>query len=224
MQHSTELLVVTLAHVLPGKDTEARAHIRSIADTLRSAPGLISTRLYRGRGNGIVYLLLTTWEDEQSWLKAQERHTPKKLLLTATNLLVSQPEQWLLYYLWGYSRPTAPAQLASVHIMTIEPQKIEQVQKQWLAGLYQPELQTNLTFAFFARGINDTPTAHKMAAVTHATTYQEIFAQQSSLLFVFFSWANEMEREDFYAQEIYQQVKKIVERTAPINVLSLEML
>ncbi|WP_201367400.1 antibiotic biosynthesis monooxygenase family protein [Dictyobacter formicarum] len=63
-------------------------------DTLRSAPGLISTRLYRGRGNGIVYLLLTTWEDEQSWLKAQERHTPKKLLLTATNLLVSQPEQW----------------------------------------------------------------------------------------------------------------------------------
>ncbi|GCE06437.1 hypothetical protein KDAU_37660 [Dictyobacter aurantiacus] len=224
MQHSMELLVVTLAHVLPGKDTEARAHIRSIADTLRSAPGLISSRLYRSRSNDIVYLLLTTWDDEQSWLKAQERYSPKKLLLTATNLLASQPEQWLLSYLWGYSRPTAPAQLASIHIMTFDPQRIEQVQKQWLAALYQPELQMHLTFAFFARGINDTPTAHRLATVARTAGYREVFARQSSLLFGFFSWANEMERENFYAHDIYQRVKRIVEQEAPINVLSLEML
>ncbi|GCE20458.1 antibiotic biosynthesis monooxygenase family protein [Dictyobacter kobayashii] len=224
MQHSTELLVVTLAHVLPGKDTEARARIRSIAETLRSAPGLISTRLYRGRHNGIVYLLLTTWEDEQSWLKAQERHMPKQLLLAATDILASDPEQWLLYYLWGYSRPTASAQLSSAHIMTLAPQKIGLIQKQWLMALHQPELQTSLTFAFFARGINDTPTANRMATVVHTGSYREIFAQQSSLLFGFFSWANEMEREDFYAQPIYQQVKKFVEREGPSNILSLEML
>ena len=77
MQQSTELLVVTLAHILPGKEREARIHIRTVAEALQSAPGLISTRIYRGRNSDITYLLLTTWEDEESWLNAQERHTPK---------------------------------------------------------------------------------------------------------------------------------------------------
>ncbi|GHO89846.1 hypothetical protein KSZ_78520 [Dictyobacter formicarum] len=49
----------------------------------------------------------------------------------------------VLYYLWGYSRPTAPAQLASVHIMTIEPQKIEQVQNNgWRVYTNQSYRQT----------------------------------------------------------------------------------
>ncbi|GER89389.1 hypothetical protein KDW_35510 [Dictyobacter vulcani] len=118
VQQSSELLVVTLARVLPEKDIEARGRIRSVVETLRSAPGLISTRIYAGRNNGMFYLLFTTWDDEESWLKAQERHTPRQLLsLHAKDLLVAPPEQWLMYYLWGYSRPTQPPQHAAVQLM-----------------------------------------------------------------------------------------------------------
>lgn len=222
LQQSTELLVVTLAHVLPGKEREARVHIRTIAEALQSAVGLISTRIYRGRDNGIVYLFLTTWEDEESWIKAQDRHTPKHLLLTVQDILVASPEQWLMYYIWGWTRPTMPSQLAAVHLITLAPQTIQATQTHWLNGLRQPDLQTLLTFAFLARGINDTPTSMKIATVPHAGGYREAFKLQSSLLLNFLSWSNEVEREEFYAHADYQGIKSIAEREGTMRTITLE--
>jgi quinol monooxygenase YgiN len=222
LQQNTELLVVTLAHVLPGKEREARAHIRALAETLQSAVGLTSTRIYRGRDNGIAYLLLTTWEDEESWLKAQERHTPKGLLLSAQDVFTAVPEQWIMYYIWGYTRPTAPSQLAVVHLITVTPQMIQTLQTGWLSGLRQPDLQALLTFAFLARGINDTPTSTRIATTSHVGGYREIFKLQSSLLLSFLSWSNEVEREDFYAHAGYQSIKSIAEREGSIHTIPLE--
>lgn len=222
MQQSTELLVVTLAHILPGKEREARIHVRTIAETLQSAVGLVSTRIYRGRDNGIAYLFLTTWEDEESWLKAQERHTPKHLLQAAQDILATTPEQWLMYYIWGWTRPTMPSQLAAVHLITVAPQVVQTTQTSWLSGLRQPDLQSLLTFAFLARGISDTSTSAKIAAAPRPGGFREDFKLKSSLLLSFLSWSNEVEREEFYADTAYQNIKSMAEREGKMHTISLE--
>ena len=76
-----ELLVITLAHTVAGREADALARIRLIADTVRNAPGLVTSRFYRSRGQEAYYFMLTTWDDEESWQRAQERHNPKHLLL-----------------------------------------------------------------------------------------------------------------------------------------------
>src|SRR5918911_227382 len=108
-----ELLVVTLAYTIPGRDADILARIRLIADTVRNAPGLVTSQTYRSLGAHSYFLLLTTWDSEESWQRSQDRYNPKQLLLSsATELLAALPEQWLMYYLWGYSRPAAIPLLA----------------------------------------------------------------------------------------------------------------
>ncbi|GHO89847.1 hypothetical protein KSZ_78530 [Dictyobacter formicarum] len=64
-----------------------------------------------------------------------------------------------------------------------------------MAGGFIPTRATDKPdICLLCRGINDTPTAHKMAAVTHATTYQEYSRSKAHYSLFFFSWANEMER------------------------------
>src|SRR5579863_7592297 len=100
-----ELLVATLATTIPGRDADGLARMRIISDTVRNVQGLVTARFYRSRGNESFYFILTTWEDEDSWQTAQERFSPRQLLLgSATELLAGQPEKWLMQYLWGYSR------------------------------------------------------------------------------------------------------------------------
>ena len=125
-----ELLVVTLAHITPGRDTDGLAHIRLISDTVRNAPGLVISRFYRSRGHDSYYFMLTTWEDEESWRRAQERYNPKQLLLGSTaELLIDPPEQWLMHYLWGYSRPAAVPILAAAHLATIRADQADRTQR-----------------------------------------------------------------------------------------------
>src|ERR1700724_1173067 len=114
---SMELLVVTLAHISAGKDAEGLARVRLISDTVRNAPGLMNARFYRSREPDSYYFLLTTWENEEFWQKAQERYSPRNLLLAADReLLTAPPEQWLMHYLWGYSRPSAQPDIAAAHV------------------------------------------------------------------------------------------------------------
>src|SRR5207248_11450446 len=97
-----ELLVVTLAHITPGRDTDGLAHIRLISDTVRNAPGLVISRFYRSRGHASYYFMLSTWEDEESWRMAQERYNRKQLLLGSTaELVIDAPEHWLMTYQMG---------------------------------------------------------------------------------------------------------------------------
>src|SRR5437588_11628483 len=115
-----ELLVATLAHSAPGRDADGLARIRLISDIARNVPGLVIVRTYRSRGHDAYYFMLTTWEDEEVWQKAQERHNPKQLFLESVGeLLMAPPDQWLMHYLWGYSRPSATATLVAAHLATI---------------------------------------------------------------------------------------------------------
>src|SRR5579863_6267136 len=129
-----ELLLVTVAHTKPGRDADILARIRLIADTIRIVPGMITSQFYRSRGDTSYYVMLTTWESEEAWQRAKEHYSPKYLLLSsATELLATTPEQWLMHYLWGYSRPAATATIAATHLVQMAPTQAHIAQKAWIA-------------------------------------------------------------------------------------------
>src|SRR5215469_6464009 len=117
-----ELLVATLAHTMRKNDDDDITRLRLISETVQNAPGLVNVRIYRSRETESYYFILTTWEDEELWYKANERYNPKNLLRgSAAELLTASPEQWLMHYLWGYSRPSAQSAIAAAHIVSVRP-------------------------------------------------------------------------------------------------------
>src|SRR5947199_222560 len=121
-----ELLVATLAHIAPGKDDDSTTRLRLISETIQNAPGLVNARFYHSREPESYYFILTTWEDEDFWYKAQDRYSPKNLLRgSAAELLTANPEQWLMRYLWGFSPPSAQPAIAAAHIVTVSPDQAE---------------------------------------------------------------------------------------------------
>ncbi|HEU5228289.1 MAG TPA: hypothetical protein VFU49_10810 [Ktedonobacteraceae bacterium] len=217
-----ELLVATLAYTLGSRDADVLARIRLIADTVHNAPGMIDSRFYRGRGKEPYYFALTTWDDDESWQRAQERHNPGQLLLeNSADLLTTPPKQWLMRYLWGYSRSTATSAMAAVHLATPYPAQVDTTQQQWLQRLRQQTLQSALSFAFLARGSHETPKTHASANVAGS---QDTAAAQSTMLLNLLSWANDSDREKFYAHPGYQAIHKMVKSAGMMHVLSLELM
>ncbi len=213
-----ELLIATLAHTLAGRDTDVLARIRWISDAIRNAPGLLTSHFYRGRNNNAYYLILTTWEDNESWRKAQEHYNPKNLLFETNNLQTEFPEQWSMHYLWGYTRPIASPLLATVHLTTALPRQIESIQQGWIQGLRQHALQPTLAFAFLARGMDEDETSPRRV-VKHGETD----CVQGTVLLSFLSWDSDTEREDFYEDESYQLIHRTNEaHGGTTRVLALE--
>lgn len=216
-----ELLVVTLAYTTPGRDADVLACIRQISDTIRNAPGLVTSSLYRSRGNDSSYLLLTTWEDEENWRMAYERYNPKRLLLEGSaDLLTAPPEQWLMHYLWGYSRPTAIPAVAAAHMATIRPDQVDLAQKNWIAQLRQQATQSTLAFAFLARGAHEEAILAKTS--TTSTTQSTHSCLHGSVLLNLLNWANEAEREEFYTDPSHQTISQCLSNTGVIRLLPLE--
>src|SRR5258708_14393190 len=151
-----ELLVVTITQVNPAREAEALTRMRLIGDTVRNAPGLLNTRFYRSRAPENVYFLLTTWENTEWWQKAQERHSPRKLLLdSAVGIFPTPPDQWLMQYLWGYSRPLAQPIIAAAHMAMVRLEQAERVQEHWLESLQQQASEPILSFALLARSLDE---------------------------------------------------------------------
>jgi len=202
-----ELLAVTLVHTLPGRNADVLARVRLISDTVRNTPGLITSRFYRNRGNAPYYFMLTTWHDEESWLKARQRYDPKHLLLTtALEVLTSSPQQWLMHYLWGYSRPAVTPVVAASHLANIRSDQAGYAQKRYIEGLRRHCAQSTLAFAFLARG-----------------THEESVANQHDIILLsLFSWGSEDEREQFYADAHYQAVHKFISKLGTVQIFPLE--
>ena len=225
-----ELLVVTLAHTNPGRDADGLARMRIISDTVRNVQGLVTARFYRSRGNESYYFILTTWENEDSWQKAQERFSPQKLLLgSATELLVGQPEQWLMQYLWGYSRPTAAPILAAAHLATIRAGQADLTQRGWIESLRRQAMQPNIAFAFLARGINEETVVAQSpqppnSPVPGNTGSDETSYQHGSVFLNLLSWASETDREDFYTDPNYQAISRFISGMGGIQILPLDLL
>lgn len=220
-----ELVVVTLARTMPGKDTDGLARIRLISETIRNASGLVNARFYRGRGHDSYYFALTTWEDEEIWWQAQERYSPKQLLLgSATELLAAQPEQWIMHYLWGYSRPAAVPLLASAHLATIRPDQADQIQRGWVESLRRQAVQPTLSFAFLARGVNENTVLPRLIPTSNTIGMGEQVYQHGSIFLNLLSWASEVDRNDFYANPNYQAISRFLPAVGAMQILPLDPL
>jgi hypothetical protein len=218
-----ELLVVTLAHTIPGRDADGLARIRLISETVRNAHGLVTARFYRSRGSESYYFMLTTWEDEDSWRKAQERYNPKMLLLgSASELLLDPPEQWLMHYLWGYSRPAAEPILAAAHLATMRPDQAERTQRGWIESLRRQAVQPTLSFAFLARGVNEDATASLPSLSLQSTAVAD--SPYGSIFLNILSWASEADREEFYADLNYQAISRFLGSVGVVQIITLDPL
>jgi hypothetical protein len=220
-----ELLVITLAHTLPGRDTDALARIRLVLDTVRNAPGMVIARFYRGSEQSSYYFMLTTWENEEWWQKAQERYNPKHLLLaSAGEFLQTVPEQWWMQYLWGYSRPAATPLLAAAHLATIHPDQVELAQRGWIEGLRRQVIRPLLAFSFLARGVNEDILLPQIASTPNNKITDDILSRQSTLFLNLLSWPGESEREVFYTDQSYQAVGHFLNNIGSVQVLNLDPL
>jgi quinol monooxygenase YgiN len=219
-----ELLVVTLAHTTPGRDADALARIRFISDTVRNAPGLVSSRFYRSRGKDSYYIMITTWDDEEIWQKAQERHNPRQLLLvSAKEVLTAAPQQWLMRYLWGYSRPAATPIVAAAHLCTARAEQAEFVQTKYIEGLRHYATQPMLAFAFLARGAYEEDVqANRNTTVSSPTGSVDASYQPGTTFLSLFSWGSEEEREDFYTDPYTRTLNRFMNNMGTTHILLLE--
>jgi hypothetical protein len=219
-----ELLVATLAHTALGKDMDALAHLRLISDTIRNAPGLVNARFYRSRDPESYYFTLTTWEDEEFWYKAQDRYSPRDLFMgSAGELLMTPPEQWLMHYLWGYSRPSAQPAIAAAHVVTVRPDQADRVERSWIEELRRQTTQLTLAFAFLARGRNeDTLLAHDASILNNNKATESLADTYSSNFLNLLSWPGEMQRRNFYADQNYKAISGFLSSVGVARVLELD--
>ena len=219
-----ELLVATLAHTALGKDMDALAHLRLISDTIRNAPGLVNARFYRSRDPESYYFTLTTWEDEEFWYKAQDRYSPRDLFMgSAGELLMTPPEQWLMHYLWGYSRPSAQPAIAAAHVVTVRPDQADRVERSWIEELRRQTTQLTLAFAFLARGRNeDTLLAHDASILNNNKATESLADTYSSNFLNLLSWPGEMQRRNFYADQNYKAISGFLSSVGVVRVLELD--
>ncbi|HEV2579432.1 MAG TPA: hypothetical protein VGT44_01155 [Ktedonobacteraceae bacterium] len=215
-----ELLVATLAHLQKGNYDDAVSRLRFIVDTVKNAQGMMNARLYCGKEGDGYSLILTAWENEETWQKAQERYNPRELLLQSTgDLLSAAPEQWLMHYLWGYSRPAAQPLIAEAHLATVQPDAANRIAQQWLDELRRQALSPTLAFAFLARGTrgkNEDTTLYQAPGVNGSrSAYSYTFL---NLL----SWPGESHRKEFYADQHYKALQSSLTNVGMVRVLTLE--
>ena len=219
-----ELLVATLAHLASGSEDDGTTRLRHIAETIQNAPGLVNARFYRSREPELFSFMLTTWEDEEIWYKAQERYNPSTLLRGSTSeLLMTQPEQWLMRYVWGYSRPSAQPAIAAAHIVTVRQDQVERVERNWVEGLHRQMKQPALAFAFLAKGSNEDKTfIHDQSTVNNIRFSDNSVNTYSSNFLNVLSWPNETQRKDFYADQHYKAMSGFLSSIGVVRVLALD--
>lgn len=212
-----ELLVATLAHTTRGNNEDALTRVRLVVDTVKNAPGIIHVWFYASRESDAYYFILTSWEDDEFWQKAQERYNPRELLVNSgSELFTAAPEQWLMHYLWGYSRPSVQPTIAAAHLATVRPDQTERIQRDWIEGLQRQAIQPTLAFAFLARGRN----TETQASSTNAFARRE--HTFSSTFLNLLSWPGETQQKEFYGDPNYRAIRGLLNTMGIVRVLTLE--
>src|SRR5579859_4562328 len=218
-----ELLIVTLAYTNPDREADVLARMRLISDMVRNAPGMMGSQFYRGQGNGAYYILLTTWDSEEGWRRAKERYSPRFLLLnSALDLLTAVPEQWLMQYLWGYSRPTAPLALAAVQIVEVPITQTAVTQKAWIEGLRRQAAEPTLANAFLAYGGPEETTPSPSMPPAQSPEAASTHVQPTTIFLNILNWANEYSRDFFYANNDYQALQRFISSVGTVQNMYLE--
>lgn len=222
-----ELLVITLVQANPTREADALAHIRLLTDSVRNAPGLLNARFYHGREPDHAYLILTTWESPEWWQKTQERHDPRLLLLnTPPGIFLAPPDQWLMEYLWGYSRPLAQPVVVTAHLALVRPDQVARVQQRWLESLRQQAIEPILSFALLARTVEDdaaftSPPTSQPLRISEA---QQRPAGQRPMFLNLLSWPSEIAQEDFATNQHYRAMQNLLNSAGFVRVLKLDPL
>ncbi|MEO7022243.1 MAG: hypothetical protein ABI234_18995 [Ktedonobacteraceae bacterium] len=222
-----ELLVITLVQANPAREGDAMARIRLIADSVRNAPGLLNARFYRGKGPDISYFILTTWENSEWWQKTQERHDPRMLLLNSPpDIFLAPPDQWLMQYIWGYSRPLAQSVVVAAHLALVRPDQTARVQHFWLESLRQQAVEPILAFALLARTLEEEPAdaARTPSQTLQAPELQRRPAGQRPMFLNLLSWPSETYQEDFYTNEHYRNMQGLLNSAGFVRILKLDPL
>jgi hypothetical protein len=190
---------------------------------MRNAPGLVTSYFYHSREKQPYYLLLNTWEDEESWRQARERYNPTALLLKRLDFLAAFPEQWYMHYRWGYSRPARTQTVATAHIATVQADTFAAIHMAWLQELRKLAAQFMFTFSFLAYGSADTHIEHTTAhAITE--TVNADFIQQGHVLLTFISWPSDAARRAFYSSTTYQSISARLAQQSETYLLILDPL
>jgi hypothetical protein len=168
--------------------------------------------------------MLTTWEDDDFWYKAQDRYNPKNLLIGSTDeLLTVPPEQWLMRYLWGYSRPSAQPVIAAAHVATVRPDQAIGVERGWIEGLRRQAAQPTLAFAFLARDNNEERALARDASSLNNQHATDGSGALNSVNFLnLLSWPGEMQRKDFYTDQHYKAISGFLSSIGVVRVLALD--
>lgn len=215
-----ELLVATLAHTARGANEEALARVRLVVDAMKNVPGIMNTRLYAGRDGEACYFILTSWEDEEFWHRAQEqeRQNPRDLLLSANSeMLTAAPEEWQMHYLWGYIRPSTQPTIAAAHMATVRPDASERVQRAWIEILQRQTTQPALAFAFLTRGRSVDRASYSMNG--NASMYEN---SNGSTFLNLLSWPGETQQKDFYADQQYKAFRGYLNQVGMERIIMLE--
>ncbi len=214
---------MTLAYTNPSREADILARMRLISDTLRNAPGMMGSQFYRGQGNGAYYILLTTWDSAEGWRRAKERYSPRFLLLnSALELLTAAPEQWLMQYLWGYSRPTAPLALAAVQIVEVPGTQTVVTQKVWIEGLRRQATEPTLSNAFLACGGPEEMLPPPLVPTAQPSEAAFTNVQQNTIFLNILNWANEHDRDFFYANNDYRALQRFISSVGAVQNMYLE--
>ncbi len=223
-----ELLVATLAYMRRENEIDALTKIHQLADTLKGVRGLINMQAYRNRGQENCYLFLTTWEHEEAWRKDNEQHNPGKLLQeTASGLLNTPPQQWLMLYLWGYRRPAAQISVITMQIVNIPSGQIKEAQRRWIGSLKQQAVEPLLAFASLSKGVNEQrlPPMPPMPPerIKHNTPIEEACQKGTSFLYLA-GWPGEEIQAEFYDNQEYQQINDYLGSIGRTQIYSLALL
>lgn len=213
-----ELLVASLVQTSRGSNEEALARLRLAADSMKNIAGVMNVRLYTGREGEACFFIFSSWEDEEFWHKAQGRQNLRDLLLNVSGeLLTPAPEQWQMYYLWGYSRPSARPTIAAVHLATVRPDAGERIQQAWIETLQRQTAQLTLAFAFLTRGRN---VGTALYSTNGAGATQENASGSTFLNLL--SWTDETQQKEFYADLQYKAFRGYLNQVGMERIIMLE--
>jgi hypothetical protein len=160
-----ETLHALLIHPYPGQIDEAPRELGWFIERLPTLPELLVARFFRSQGEAHTYLILTTWDPEagrktrgEDLLENDESTLPLHTLDQAYPLALPGPaigetEEWVLRYVWGYSRSGLEARHALVLVVSRITGQEHQMRQRWVAGLRALAAEGYLGQIFLARNI-----------------------------------------------------------------------
>ncbi len=163
-----ETLHALLMRPYPGHSDEIPRQLGLLIDRLPSLPELLVARFFSSQGEAHTYLVLTTWNPEArdplatddfmepgpNNLALQRSERMYRLSLPATT--EAETEEWVLRYLWGYSRSGLEARYSTVLFVSSPAGPESQIRQRWIAGLRALAAETPLGQIFLARSIPQT--------------------------------------------------------------------